>query len=246
MSYPDRKYVSVMKSLLVKFPLVFAATLLANTTVQAQTTSLDGVYTSAQAQRGGRTYSRICAECHEGGEPDADPLFGPEFIDRWREAPLEFLYGFYSKEMPADDPATLGTPVYQDVMAYLLQENGYPAGSKEIKAEQMAAVQLVRPDGSAPLPPSALVRLVGCLQPEGTNWQLTNATSPARVRGADETSPEELAVSAATAAGNARYPLQRTESFNPSALQGKKVQAKGVFNDGTLSVMSLAPAGDGC
>lgn len=239
--YPDSKYVSVMKSL-----AVLAVSLVACTSVQAQTTVLDGVYTTAQAQRGGRTYTRICAECHEGGEPDADPLFGPEFIERWREAPLDFLYGFYSTKMPGDDPGTLGTPVYQDVMAYLLQENGYPAGSKEIKAELMASIQLVGPDGAAPLPPSALVRLVGCLQPDGSNWQLTKASLPARVRGADETSPEELAVSAATAAGDSTYPLQRTDSFKPAELQGKKVQAKGVFNSGSLSVMSLAAAGDGC
>lgn len=225
---------------------VLAVSLSACISVQAQTTALDGVYTSAQAQRGGRTYTRICAECHEGGEPDADPLFGHEFIDRWREAPLDFLYGFYSTKMPGDEPGTLGTTVYQDVMAYLLQENGYPAGSKEIKSELMASIQLVGPEGPAPLPPSALVRLVGCLQPDGSNWQLTKAALPVRVRGADETSPEELAVSATTATGDVSYSLQRTESFKPVELQGKKVQAKGVFNNGVLNVMSLAAAGDGC
>lgn len=209
-------------------------------------TVLDGVYTSVQAQRGGRTYSRICAECHEGGEPDADPLFGPEFIDRWREAPLEFLYGFYSHEMPADDPGTLGTPVYQDVMAYLLQENGYPAGSKEIRAEQMAGIQLVGPDGPAPLPPSSLVKLVGCLQADGSNWQLVHATTPVRVRGADETDAAELVESAGLTLGEAEYALLKAEAFSASSLQGRRVQAKGVFNDNTLSLMSLAAAGDGC
>lgn len=220
---------------------------LASTVAQAQqTTTLDGVYTKAQAQRGGRTYANICAQCHEGGEPDADPLFGGEFIDRWREAPLAFLYDFYSKEMPGDDPGTLGTPVYQDVMAYLLQENGYPAGSKEIKQDLMSDIQLVGPDGAAALPPSALVRLVGCLKPEGSNWQLTQAAPPARVRTADETDEAEIAVSATTAAGEQTYTLQKTDAFNPSSLEGKRVQAKGVFNSGSLSVMSLVAAGEGC
>lgn len=234
-----------MKSFAV-LALSLACTLVTTTAQAQQTTTLDGVYTSAQAQRGGRTYSKICADCHEGGEPDAEPLFGPEFVDRWREAPLEFLYGFYSKKMPGDDPGTLGTPVYQDVMAYLLQENGYPAGSKEIKAEQMASVLFVGADGPAALPHSALVRIVGCMKPDGSGWQLTQAATPARVRGADETSPEEVAVSAATALGDASYKLQRLDNFKPADLTGRKVQAKGIFNDGTLSVMSLAAAGDGC
>jgi hypothetical protein len=231
----------------MKVSAVLAFSVALCTSVQAQqVTTLDGVFTSAQAQRGGRTYTKICAHCHEGGEPDAEPLFGTPFIDRWREAPLEFLYGFYSKKMPGDEPGTLGTPVYQDVMAYLLQENGYPAGSKEIKAEQMASVLLIGPDGPAPLPPSALVRLVGCMQPEGSNWQLTKAATPVRVRGADETSPEEVAISAATELGDSIIKLQRLDSFKPADLAGKKVQAKGVFNDGTLSVMSLVAAGEGC
>jgi mono/diheme cytochrome c family protein len=225
-------------------PVLLAA--LASTLVQAQTTALDGVYTSAQAQRGSRTYARICAECHEGGEPDADPLFGGEFIDRWREAPLAFLYGFYSKEMPADEPGTLGTPVYQDVMAYLLQENGYPAGSKEIKAELMDDILLVGPSGPAALPPSALVKLVGCLQPDGSNWQLTGAATPMRVRTADETDDDEIAASTTMATGHATYTLQKADAFAPAALQGKRVQAKGVFNTGSLGVMSLVAAGDGC
>lgn len=233
-----------MRQLLLMCSLFVAATsALAQT---SPSTVLDGVYTAAQAQRGGRTYSRICAECHEGGEPDADPLFGPEFIDRWREAPLGFLYGFYSHEMPADDPGTLGTPVYQDVMAYLLQENGYPAGSKEIRAEQMAEIQLVGPDGPAPLPPSSLVKLVGCLQADGSNWQLEKATLPVRVRGADETDADELVESAGLSLGDRQYALLKADGFSAASLQGRRVQAKGVFNDNTLSVMSLAAAGDGC
>jgi S-disulfanyl-L-cysteine oxidoreductase SoxD len=218
--------------------------------LQAQTTSLDGVYTSAQAVRGARTYQKICSECHEGGEPDADPLFGAEFIERWREAPLDFLYGFYSQNMPADEPGTLSVAVYQEVLAFLLQENGYPAGTKELTAAQLANIQLVGENGPAPLPPSALVRVIGCLQPAGNTWQLSQATLPARVRTADETSPEELAQAATTTLGEATYGLRRAENFSPTALRGKQVQAKGILNSdqgsAELSVLSLTAAGAGC
>ncbi len=224
--------------------------LLATGFVQAQTTTLDGVYTTAQAQRGARTYKTICANCHEGGEPDAAPLFGGDFVERWREAPLAFLYGFISKEMPSDEPGTLSTPVYQDAVAYLLQQNGYPAGSNEISAQQVADIRFVGEKGPAPLPASALVRLVGCLQSADGNWQLQRATLPERVRTADASTPEEVALSASTAAGEASYLLQRIESFSPAKLQGKKVQAKGMFDiasgKATLGVLSLVAVGDGC
>ncbi len=229
---------------------LFISCLLASGLVQAQTTTLDGVYTAAQAQRGARTYQKICANCHEGGEPDAAPLFGLDFVERWREAPLDFLYGFISSEMPGDEPGTLGTPVYQDVVAYLLQENGFAAGSKELNAQQVAGIVVVGAQGAAPLPPSALVRLVGCLQSVGGNWQLSRATLPARVRTADKATAQELALSASTAMGEANYLLQHAENFSPGALQGKKVQAKGMFNSekgaATLGVLSLVAAGDGC
>ncbi|MFZ9584294.1 MAG: c-type cytochrome [Pseudohongiellaceae bacterium] len=213
---------------------------------EVQTTTLDGVYSKTQAQRGARTYQRICAECHEGGEPDADPLFGHEFIDRWREAPLDFLYGFFSRNMPGDEPGSLTTAVYEDVMAYLLQENGYPAGSQELKAGQMGKVLLVGESGPAPLPDSALVRLVGCLQQNGSDWELVAASAPLRVRVADETDDAEVALSAALPPGGNRYALQRADPQQAAALVGKRVQAKGVFNSDSLGLMSLVAVGDGC
>jgi hypothetical protein len=213
---------------------------------EVQTTTLDGVYSKTQAQRGARTYQRICAECHEGGEPDADPLFGHEFIDRWREAPLDFLYGFFSRNMPGDEPGSLTTAVYEDVMAYLLQENGYTAGSQELKAGQMGKVLLVGESGPAPLPDSALVRLVGCLQQNGSDWELVAASAPLRVRVADETDDAEVALSAALPPGGNRYALQRADPQQAAALVGKRVQAKGVFNSDSLGLMSLVAVGDGC
>jgi len=218
----------------------------AGSTAGIQTTTLDGVYSRTQAPRGARTYQRICAECHEGGEPDADPLFGHEFIDRWREAPLDFLYGFFSRNMPGDEPGSLTTAVYEDVMAYLLQENGYAAGSQELKAGQMGSVLLVGDSGPAPLPDSALVRLVGCLQQNGSEWELVAASAPLRVRVADETDDAEVAHSAALPAGTQHYSLQRVDPQQGAALVGKRVQAKGVFNGDSLGLMSLVAAGDGC
>ena len=57
-------------------------------------TVLDGVYTEAQAQAGAAQYEAICAACHDGDEPEANAPKGTEFIERWRDAPLSFLYNF--------------------------------------------------------------------------------------------------------------------------------------------------------
>lgn len=216
-------------------------------TATAQTASpsvLDGVYTNAQAQRGGRTYQNICSHCHEGGEPDADPLFGTEFIDRWREAPLSYLHGFFSTNMPADEPGTLSAAVYVDVLAFLLKENGYPAGA-ELKAEQLDAILLVGENGPQLLPNNSLVRVAGCVV-DSDNWYLDSAAAPTRVRTSDETTPEELALSAAAASGSARYVLQKAEDDGIAEMTGKRVQAKGVFTQGAppaISVLSLETLG---
>jgi hypothetical protein len=211
-------------------------------------TVLDGVYTNAQAQRGARTYANICSKCHEGGEPDADPLFGPEFIDRWREAPLSFLHGFFSTNMPAKDPGSLTPAVYIDTLAFLLRENGYPAGS-ELKADMLATTLLVSPDGPQPLPPSALVKVTGCLRGDGDDARLEQASPFARVRRADAATPEELAEAGGQSAGSAEVLLRNAGQF-AAKLSGQKVLAKGVLSTqgtpSTLSVLALAGTGGGC
>jgi len=227
--------------------LAAALLLTASWTLQAQTqTSLDGVYNNSQAQRGARVYRNICSHCHEGGEPDADPLFGPDFIDRWREAPLAFLHGFFSQNMPGDEPGTLKDSEYLDVLAFLLKENGYPAGSAALDAGQLAQIQLVTEAGPQPIPANALVRVVGCLVAIEDSVQLQQAAAPHRVRRADEFTPEELAASLAEALGTENYGLRNAQS----ALTGHKVQVKGVWipaeSQTSLTVLSLEDTGMLC
>lgn len=217
----------------------------------AQTSVLDGVYSNAQAQRGSRHYNMICADCHEGGEPDALPLFGEEFIDRWREVPLDFLYGFMSTNMPGDDKGGLPEATYLETLAFLLKENGYPAGTANLAAADMSNILLVGTEGPQPLPANALVRVTGCLQVDGDNAQLTNGASIARVRTADETDADELALSKDAPSGDAVYTLNNSAKFNASTLAGQKVQAKGVLTKqdngaATINVLSLAATGGSC
>jgi mono/diheme cytochrome c family protein len=216
-----------------------------------QATVLDGVYTEQQAQKGEERYQAICAACHDGDEPEAPAPKGPEFIERWRDAPVGFLYGFIHKSMPADKPGSLSEADYVDVIAYLLRVNGYPAGATNLTAAKTGDILLVGLDGPKPLPASALVSAVGCLatNAEG-DWTLTSASNPTRVRVGDQTTPEELAASRALPLGPSAYKLINAEDFPAAKLKGQKVQAKGVLtkvvNPYTLSVQSLESIGDGC
>jgi hypothetical protein len=214
-----------------------------------ESTTLDGIYSRAQAQRGSRTYRNICAHCHEGGEPDADPLFGADFIDRWREAPLSFLHGFFSREMPGDEPGTLTPQVYIDTLAFLLQENGYPAGA-ELKEETLGDILLVGEDGPQPLPADAMVRVVGCLAGEGEALVLEQASAPTRLRRADAPSAEELAQAKTQALGEATYTLRGNLAQQSSLSAGAKVQVQGVWLPAgasvALTVLSLDDVGQGC
>ncbi len=226
-------------------------TVSASSLVLAQTTVLDGVYNNAQAQRGARTYNNICADCHEGGEPDAAPLFDEDFVDRWRDVPLDFLYGFISTNMPGDDAGNLTEAVYVDTVAFLLKENGYPAGTANLAATDMGNILLVGKAGPQPLPANTLVRVTGCLKVEGESAQLTNGAPIARVRTADETTPAEIALSMNEAAGDAIYTLNKGAEFNASALAGQKVQAKGVLTKqetgaATINLLSLTATGASC
>jgi mono/diheme cytochrome c family protein len=216
-----------------------------------QATVLDGVYTEQQAQAGEEQYEAICAACHDGDEPEAPPPKGPAFIERWREAPVSFLYNFIHTNMPGDKPGTLSETNYVNLVAYLLRTSGYPAGSSELTAAKTGSILLVGPDGPKPLPVTSLVSAVGCLATNADgDWTLTSGANPVRVRVGDQTTPEELAVSKAASLGQSSYKLNNAEDFPAAKLKGRKVQAKGVLtkvlNPYTLSVQSLELAGESC
>ena len=232
--------------------LIGAALFFVNPLSSSAATVLDKVYASRQADRGAEAYQEHCAKCHEGAEPDAPSPKGQPFIDRWREAPLDFLFTHIRTKMPGDAPGTLSQEVYLDILAYLLRENGYPAGNSDLTVNQLGSILLTGPEGPRPLPPDSLVRVVGCLTSAGASdeWKLTTATSPARVSEADQTTPEETAKSAAAPPGSATYLLRNAEDQHADTMKSQRVQAKGVLSGQgdkmSISVQSLARAGAGC
>ena len=108
--------------------------------IQETTSStLDGVFTPAQALRGQRVYNENCSSCHghglRGGEM-APSLAGAGFIVYWTEVSVGALFDRMKLTMPEDEPGRLSDQEYTDVLAYLLDRSDYPAGENELSTDK--------------------------------------------------------------------------------------------------------------
>jgi mono/diheme cytochrome c family protein len=127
------------RSLVPTFVLVLTGVgaLLADAQDAAKTRSVwDGLYTEAQAARGKEAYMKACAECHMpdlAGHEYAGALAGFGFQLKWQDASLAEVYGRI-RTMPLGRGGTLPGQEYLDITAFVLQSNGYPAGSDELVA----------------------------------------------------------------------------------------------------------------
>jgi hypothetical protein len=171
-------------------------------------------------------------------------------MDRWREDTLEPLFTFIKTTMPGNTPGSLDDRAYADIIAFILEANGLPAGTRELTPGVVGSIGLVGPDGPRPLANLTIIRAVGCLSPgDNGRWALVRAGSPRplRARVVDGTSPEELRVSAAQPLGTQTFLLLSVTEPGTS-LAGHKVQVKGVLNRqntleriNVMSLESLAP-----
>lgn len=93
-----------------------------------------GSYSIEQAAQGKDVYAGMCLSCHAGMGNHT----GPVFREHWGGHPVADLYQFISTNMPKNDPGTLSPDDNAAVVAYLLQLNGMPAGSKALPADPVA------------------------------------------------------------------------------------------------------------
>jgi hypothetical protein len=93
--------------------------------------------------------------------------------------------------------------MYQDILAHILNTNGFPAGSAELTRESAAGVQIIPKGGSPGLPASAFAAVVGCLAPgTGNNtWKLTNGSRPVRALAKIKPDPANMPL------GDREFPL---------------------------------------
>lgn len=104
-------------------------------------------YTEPQARRGQRAFRQVCSDCHYTSE-----FKGPVFTDVWARRTARDLYRELRRTMPDDNPGGLRRQTYVDVMAYILELNGYPAGPDELPPddEVLGSFRLTPPEGPGP------------------------------------------------------------------------------------------------
>ena len=116
-------------------PLWIAAAIAASCFAASPRSVWDGVYTREQADRGKSAFEADCAKCHgqnlTGGE-GGPALVGEEFTRKWNGKTVGALYESTRKTMPSDDPGSLSTRQYADLVAYILGANEFPAGQTEL------------------------------------------------------------------------------------------------------------------
>ncbi len=179
-----------------------------------------GAYTVAQALRGRDVYRASCAACHgarlEGGQAPA--LAGVGFLRSWSAHSLtaDELYFIVRTTMPRGaDAAQLTRRQYLDVVAYVLQANGYSPGRTELSDDPrvLRAIKLgTPPDTSARMSRPADVRPTGPPGTPTTN-RPTQAELDRSADGADWLTPEH------DYAGTKYTPLDRITRANVKGLR---------------------------
>jgi S-disulfanyl-L-cysteine oxidoreductase SoxD len=119
---------------------------------QSSASVWDGVYTQEQASRGKTLYSKECASCHGqalDGSGQAPPLSGADFKGNWNGQSVDDLFEKVQTSMPGDQPGKLSREQNADVLAFVLGNNGFPAGSKELSSDA-AVLQKIRFETAKP------------------------------------------------------------------------------------------------
>jgi mono/diheme cytochrome c family protein len=90
-----------------------------------------GWYTSEQAAAGAKAYKKTCASCHgaalRGGM--GPTLVGKPFWRAYGGKKVSTLWSGVHTQMPMMAPGSVAATNSIDIMAFLLQKNGVPAGA---------------------------------------------------------------------------------------------------------------------
>ncbi|NKB35333.1 MAG: hypothetical protein GKR91_19720 [Pseudomonadales bacterium] len=120
-----------------------ALALLASCGEQLPETSMDGIYTAQQSERGEAVFETLCQRCHSVQE-----FTGRSFDAIWAGVPAAALYARIANTMPLDQPGSLSVVQSTNLMAHILEENGMPAGDRPLEGDMdwLMTITLARPN----------------------------------------------------------------------------------------------------
>lgn len=94
-------------------------------------------FTAAQAAAGKTAYNANCAVCHGSTMTNGTfgtPLAGEYFKKTWTGKTMRAFHDRAQKTMPPAAPASLPAETYRNVIAFILETNGYKAGDAPLPA----------------------------------------------------------------------------------------------------------------
>lgn len=105
----------------------------------------NGVFNKEQVERGRTFYNAQCARCHGetlGGGENSPALVDDVFFTFWDGKTVGALVEYTRTTMPSDGPGKISRKRCIDLAAFLLSENGFPAGDSELPTELDALNQI--------------------------------------------------------------------------------------------------------
>ena len=159
---------SRLRRVRVAFYCIVATLGLPSATAAEESRVWDAYYTQAQAERGEELFNKNCLHCHAAG-PAAESVewqigfrLGSSYMSMGRSGmvPLDttkypnvyYLFARLRESMPGWGAETVSLQEKADIIAYVLAENDYPVGTRELtpRVPRMKTMWLVEP-GFEPL-----------------------------------------------------------------------------------------------
>jgi mono/diheme cytochrome c family protein len=106
-----------------------------------------GIFTAEQAKNGEAVFQAKCAGCHgpdlHSIDPEAPDLTEGAFRFGWQGKTIANRYETIRSSMPYGNARSLDDQTYVDLVAYILQFNGIPAGKQKLEPDVRVLEQIV-------------------------------------------------------------------------------------------------------
>jgi len=206
-----------------------------------------GVFSPDQAERGRAIVAAQCTQCHNQNRPLNDAVF----MLHWEGHSLARLFRKIRDTMPPGRADDLSDRDRLDIVAFVLQQNGFPTGAQELAQDDalLESLRILPRGGPRPMRSGAVVEVEGCLtEVSAFRWRITGATEPVPTA-LEETDNAQSAADQAVPAGALSFDLMNPFP-SPTPHVGRRVRVRGLLirnaSGDRINVVSLAPLVAAC